>query len=60
VKPLPSGRVFFREDQNCRDEKTLIFFFVFPVLSGKFGNHPLKFLKTKTFFFGITVFFVPE
>ena len=29
----------FRESQNCSDKKTLIFFFTFPGLSGKFGNN---------------------
>jgi hypothetical protein len=46
----------FREAQNCRDKKTLIFFFAFPVLSGKFGNQSLRFRVAKTFFFGITIF----
>jgi hypothetical protein len=39
---------------------TLIFFFAFPVLSGKFGKQSLRFRATKTFFFGITGSFVPE
>ena len=38
------------------DKKTLIFFFAFPVLSGKFGKQSLRFRAAKTFFFGITVF----
>jgi hypothetical protein len=46
----------FRKSQNCRDKKTVIFFFVFPVSSGKFGKQSLRFRAAKTFFFGITVF----
>jgi len=34
-------------------KKLLIFFFAFPVLSGKFGKQSLRFRTTKTFFFGI-------
>jgi hypothetical protein len=49
-----------REAQNCRDKKTLIFFFAFPGVSGKFGKQSLRFRAAKTFFFGITGFFVPE
>jgi len=41
-------------------KKTLIFFFPCPVLSGKFGNQSLRFRSTKTFFFDVTGFFVPE
>jgi hypothetical protein len=41
-------------------KKTFDFLFAFPVLSGKFGKQFLRFLTTKTFFFGITGFFVPE
>jgi hypothetical protein len=47
---------YFREAQNCRDKKTLMFVFAFPVLSGKFGKQSLGFRAAKTFFFGITVF----
>jgi hypothetical protein len=50
----------FRETQNCHDKKSLIFFFSFPVLSGKFGQQSLRFRATKTFFCDITGFFVPE
>jgi hypothetical protein len=46
----------FREAQNCRDKKTLIFFFSFPLSSGKFGKQFLRFRAAKTFFFGITAF----
>jgi len=48
--------IYVRETQNCRDKKTLIFFFVFHVLIGKFGKQSLRFRGTKTFFFGITGF----
>jgi hypothetical protein len=34
----------------------VIFFFAFPVSSGKFGKQSLRFRAAKTFFFGITVF----
>ncbi len=34
----------------------MIFFFAFPVSSGKFGKQSLRFRAAKTFFFGITVF----
>jgi len=46
----------FREAQNCRDKKLLIFFFAFPVSSGKFGKQSSRVRAAKTFFFGITVF----
>jgi len=39
----------FREAQNCRDKKPLIFFFAFLVLRGKLGKQSLR-------FGGITVF----
>jgi hypothetical protein len=38
----------------------MFFFVAFPALSGKFGKQSLKFRATKTFFFGISGFFVPE
>jgi hypothetical protein len=41
---------------KCHDKKTLIFFFAFPVLSGKVGKQSLRFRAAKTFFFGITSF----
>ena len=47
---------YFREAQNCRDKKTLIFFFAFPLLSGKLGKQSLRFRAAITFFFGITFF----
>jgi hypothetical protein len=47
---------YFREAQNCRDKKTLMFVFAFPVLSGKFGKQSLGFRAAKTFFFGIAAF----
>ncbi len=34
----------------------MIFFFCFPVSSGKFGKQSLRFRAAKTFFFGITIF----
>jgi hypothetical protein len=37
-------------------KKTVIFFFAFPLSSGKFGKQSLRFRAAKTFFFGITVF----
>ena len=48
--------VVIREAQNCRDKKTLIFFFAFPVLSDEFGKQSFRFRAAKTFFFDITVF----
>jgi hypothetical protein len=51
---LPLSRL--REAQNCLDKKTLIFFFYFLVLSGKFGKQSLRFCAAITFVFGITVF----
>ena len=51
------GPTIFREVQNCRDKKTSISCFVFPGLSGKFGDQSLRFRATKTFFFDITFFF---
>jgi hypothetical protein len=47
---------FFRETQNCRDKKLLIFFFAFPVSSGKVGEQSSMVRAAKTFFFGITIF----
>jgi hypothetical protein len=46
----------FREAQNCRDKKPLIFFFAFLVLRGKLGKQSLRFGPATTFFFGTTVF----
>jgi hypothetical protein len=46
----------FREAQNCRDKKTLIFFFAFLLLSGKLGKQSLRIRAAKSFIFGITVF----
>jgi hypothetical protein len=34
----------------------VIFFFAFPLSSGKFGKQSLRFRAAKTFFFGITAF----
>ena len=45
-----------REAQNCRDKKTLMLFFAFPVLSGKFGKQSLRSLAAIYFLFGITAF----
>jgi hypothetical protein len=46
-----------RESQNCHDNKTLIFFFAFPVLSGKFGQQSWRFRATKLSFL-VLIFFV--
>jgi hypothetical protein len=56
AKIIHYRQVYFREAQNCRDKKTLIFFLAFAVLSGKFGNQSLRFRPAKTFFFNITIF----
>jgi hypothetical protein len=45
---------------NCRDKKTLIFFFAFPVLSGKFGKQPSRSPAAIYFFFWHYCLFVPE
>ena len=58
--PPWSALTLIREEQNCRDKKTLIFFFAFPVLSSKFGNQSLRFRAAKTFSCGITFVFVPD
>ena len=44
----------YREAQNCRDKKTLIFFFAFLVFSGKLGKQSLRLRAAIGFFFGIT------
>ncbi len=38
------------------EKKTVIFFFAFPLSSGKFGKQSLRFRAAKTFFFDITIF----
>jgi hypothetical protein len=48
-----------REAQNlivAIKKNFLIFFFAFPLLSGKFGKQSLRSLAAITFFFGISVF----
>ena len=67
---VKSGIIYFATPKDIRltvsqgstklcDKKTGIFFFDFPLLSGKFGKQSLRFRGTKTFFFGITGFLVP-
>ncbi len=53
---LPWGTLNSRETQNCHDKKSLIFFFSFPISSGKYGKESLRVREGKTFFFGISVF----
>jgi hypothetical protein len=45
-----------RVEQNGHDKKTLIFFFVFPVSSRKFGKQYLRVRGAKSFFFDNTAF----
>jgi hypothetical protein len=50
------GIIHFREAQNCRDKKTLNFFFAFPISSGKYGKESLRVRAAKLSFLALLSF----